>query len=77
MAAARALADLSPTRADKTAPLQPPVDQLREVAMAVALAVAKQAQADGVAELCDDATLAARISASVWEPTYRPYVRTA
>ena len=55
MAAARALAELSPTRTDKTAPLLPPVDQLREVAFAVAVAVAKQAQADGVAEPCDDA----------------------
>jgi malate dehydrogenase (oxaloacetate-decarboxylating) len=75
MAAARALADLSPTRTDKTAPLLPPVDQLREVAMSVALAVAKQAQADGVAEPCDDAVMAERIRARVWEPTYRPYVK--
>ncbi|HLY79817.1 MAG TPA: NAD-dependent malic enzyme [Caulobacteraceae bacterium] len=75
MAAARALAELSPTRADKTAPLLPPVSQLREVAMAVALAVAKQAQADGVAEACDDGVMADRIRARVWEPVYRPYVR--
>ncbi len=75
MAAARALAELSPTRTDKTAPLLPPVDQLREVAQAVALAVARQAQADGVAEPCDDAALVARIRAHVWEPEYRPYVR--
>jgi len=77
MAAARALAELSPTRTDKTAPLLPPVDQLREVAQAVALAVARQAQADGVAEPCDDESLAARIEAHVWEPTYRPYVKAS
>ena len=76
MAAARALADLSPTRHDRTAPLLPPVDQLREVAMAVALAVAKQAQTDGVAAPCDDAVMADRIRARIWEPTYRPYVKT-
>jgi malate dehydrogenase (oxaloacetate-decarboxylating) len=75
MAAARALAELSPTRTDKTAPLLPPVDQLRPVAMAVALAVARQAQTDGVAEPCDEKTLEARISAHVWEPEYRPYAR--
>ncbi len=75
MAAARALADLSPTRTDKTAPLLPPVGQLRDVAQAVALAVARQAQADGVAEPCGEAELAARIRARVWEPKYRPYVK--
>jgi len=75
MAAARALADLSPTRTDKTAPLLPPVDQLRAVAFEVALAVARQAQADGVAEACDEEVLAARIGAHVWEPKYRPYAK--
>ena len=77
MAAARALAELSPTRTDKTAPLLPPVDQLREVAQAVALAVAQQAQADGVAARCDETTLATRIAAHVWEPRYQPYTRKA
>jgi len=77
MAAARALAELSPTRTDKTAPLLPPVDQLRKVAQAVALAVARQAQADGVAAPCDEATLAARVRAHVWEPLYRPYVKAS
>jgi malate dehydrogenase (oxaloacetate-decarboxylating) len=76
MAAARALAELSPTRHDRAAPLLPPVDQLREVALAVALAVAKQAQTDGVAEPCDERATAERIRARVWEPTYRPYVKT-
>jgi malate dehydrogenase (oxaloacetate-decarboxylating) len=75
MAAARALAHLSPTRTDKTAPLLPPVDQLRPVALAVALAVARQAMADGVAEICGEEVLAERIGAHVWEPTYRPYAR--
>jgi malate dehydrogenase (oxaloacetate-decarboxylating) len=75
MAAARALAALSPTRTDKTAPLLPPVDQLRPVALAVALAVARQAMADGVAEPCSEETLAERVSAHVWEPLYRPYAR--
>jgi len=34
--------------------------------------VAKQAQLDGVAESCDEATLEQRIRAQVWEPVYRP-----
>ncbi len=75
MAAAQALAALSPALHDKDAPLLPPVTALRAVALAVATAVARQAQADGVAEPCDDALLAERIAGHVWAPTYRPYRR--
>ena len=73
MAAARALAELSPRRVDKGGPLLPPVDQLRRVALAIALAVARQAQADGVAEPCSEDEMAERIRARVWAPNYRPY----
>jgi malate dehydrogenase (oxaloacetate-decarboxylating) len=73
MAAAKALAALSPARTDHTGRLLPAVSRLREVSMAVAAAAARQAQADGVAELCDEETLQARIRAQVWEPVYRPY----
>ncbi|HUA80229.1 MAG TPA: NAD-dependent malic enzyme [Dyella sp.] len=73
MAAAKAVAAMSPTLQDKTASLLPPVDQLREVSMAVAKAVALRAQADGVAEACDEAEVDKRIKAVVWEPTYLPY----
>jgi malate dehydrogenase (oxaloacetate-decarboxylating) len=74
-AAARALAALSPAHADPSALLLPPVDELRRVAVAVATAVARQAQTDGVAPRCDDETLARRIAAEMWEPVYRPYRR--
>ena len=73
MAAARALAELSPCRGEKGEPLLPPVDQLRRVALAIALAVARQAQADGVAEPCSEDEMAERIRARVWAPNYRPY----
>ena len=73
MAAAKALAGLSPAALDKAAPLLPPVSDLRQVAIAVAIAVARQAQADGVAEPMDAAETEARIRAHVWEPRYRQY----
>ncbi|MGC1547530.1 MAG: malic enzyme-like NAD(P)-binding protein, partial [Rhodanobacter sp.] len=73
MAAGRALAALSPTTTDKHGHLLPPVDQLRSVSVAVAMAVAKQAQADGVADPCGDDILAKRIADRVWAPQYRPY----
>jgi malate dehydrogenase (oxaloacetate-decarboxylating) len=70
MAAAEALADLSPARTDRNGRLLPPVSELRSVSLAVARAVAKQAVKDGVAEARDDETLEAAIQANVWEPAY-------
>jgi malate dehydrogenase (oxaloacetate-decarboxylating) len=77
MAAGRALAALSPAQAGKDERLLPPVNELRAVAVAVARAVARQAQEDGVAEAASDTVLAARIAAYVWEPRYRPYRKAA
>ena len=73
MVAGKVVAELSPTVTDKEGQLLPPVTELRSVAIAVAKAVARQAQTDGVADPCDAATLDARIAARVWEPKYRPY----
>ena len=73
MAAGKALAALSPARHDSAGRLLPPVTELRAVSFAVASAVARQARADGVAPPADEATLAARLRALVWEPAYRPY----
>ncbi|HTV86890.1 MAG TPA: NAD-dependent malic enzyme [Dyella sp.] len=73
VAAGKVVADMSPTVNDPRGRLLPPVDQLRAVSVAVARAVAVQAQADGVAEACDEATLDKRIQAIAWEPRYRPY----
>jgi len=76
MAAAQALADLSPTRTDKRGRLLPPIEKLREVAAAAALAVGRQARADGVADPGDDDALAAQVAATVWAPRYRKYRAT-
>jgi len=73
MAAAKALADVSPAAKDFTDSLLPPVDRLREVSKVVGMAVARQAQKDGVAEACDENEIAARILATMWTPVYKPY----
>ena len=73
MAAAKALAELSPARQSKSGRLLPPVSELRTVSFAVAKAVAQQAMKDGVASTLDERTLESRIRANVWEPVYLPY----
>jgi malate dehydrogenase (oxaloacetate-decarboxylating) len=75
MAAARALAQLSPARQDPSDRLLPPIAESRKVGMIVAEAVGRQAIADGVAALADEMTLEAELRAYVWEPVYLPYER--
>ena len=71
MAAARALAAMSPASGGRGGKLLPPVDKLREVAVAVAVAVARQAIREGHAAPTDD--VAGLIERTVWEPEYRKY----
>jgi malate dehydrogenase (oxaloacetate-decarboxylating) len=75
MAAAKALAAISPARTDKSAPLLPPLAEARKTSLAVAEAVGTQAIAEGVAEAVDEASLADELRAYVWEPEYVPYER--
>jgi len=75
MVAGKAVAALSPTLSDPKGKLLPPVAQLREVAIAVAKAVALQAQADNVATMTDEAEIENRIADYMWKPHYRPYIR--
>jgi malate dehydrogenase (oxaloacetate-decarboxylating) len=74
MAAARALASLSPAREDPNAALLPPVADSRKVALVVAEAVGREAIRQGVAAEAEEASLPERLRAYVWEPVYRPYV---
>jgi malate dehydrogenase (oxaloacetate-decarboxylating) len=74
LAAAQALADASPARRQAGAPLLPPVSELRDVALRVALAVGLQARHESVAERTTDG-IEALIRSHMWEPAYRPYVR--
>lgn len=75
MAAAKALAQLSPAREDKNGRLLPPIAQSRNVSKAVAEAVGRQAIADGVGALADEKTLNDQLRDYVWEPVYVPYER--
>jgi malate dehydrogenase (oxaloacetate-decarboxylating) len=70
MAAAKALAQLSPARLDPQANLLPPVSDLRRAARAVALSVGLQALADGLIQDITPCEIAARIDEKVWEPRY-------
>jgi malate dehydrogenase (oxaloacetate-decarboxylating) len=75
MAAAKALAALSPARNDPGGNLLPPVTALREVAIAVARATAFQARREGLTD-CTEDEIEAAIHAKMWSPKYLPYRRT-
>jgi malate dehydrogenase (oxaloacetate-decarboxylating) len=67
-AAADALAGLC-NAASLGAPLLPPVTSLRMVSAAVAVAVARAAQAEGLSDVPPD-DLADRVRHAMWEPAY-------
>ena len=73
MAAARALADLSPALHEPGGRLLPPVEDLRDVSRVIASAVARQAVEDGVAAQRSGEDLDGLIARHVWEPVYRRY----
>jgi malate dehydrogenase (oxaloacetate-decarboxylating) len=75
LAAARAVADMVDI-STPGAPLLPQVTDLRETSVAVATAVARAAEAEGVASAALEADLPAQVRALMWEPRYRP-VRAA
>jgi malate dehydrogenase (oxaloacetate-decarboxylating) len=75
MAAAKALASLSPAAVEAEGNLLPPVTELRQVSRAVAEAVALQAVAEGLAPKLDAQSVKAKIDELVWTPAYRTYAR--
>ena len=70
-AAAHAVAGLVDTSAPG-APLLPEVEALRDTSVAVAVAVARAAHAEGVAGRAPDTDLVSQVKAMMWEPAYRP-----
>jgi malate dehydrogenase (oxaloacetate-decarboxylating) len=75
LAAARTMAEMSPAKHDPQANLLPPLVRLRELSFRVAMAVAKQAQADRLADATSDEQRAAAVRAKMWEPVYAAYQR--
>jgi malate dehydrogenase (oxaloacetate-decarboxylating) len=75
MAAAKALAAMSPARNDTGSNLLPPVTSLREVSISVAKATAYQARKEGLTDVAES-DIEPAIHAKMWSPTYLPYRRT-
>jgi len=75
LAAARTIADFSPTRHDPQANLLAPLVELRKLSFHVAIAVAKQAQAEGLADPVSAEQLVAAVRAKMWQPVYATYRR--
>lgn len=75
MAAAKALAAMSPAKTDLAANLLPPVTKLREVAIAIAIAVGQQAHAEGLTEGISADRIEDAVRAKMWTPQYLPYRR--
>ena len=73
-AAARVLSELAPVLRDPDAPLYPPLEQVREVSLKVALEVAREAQRAGLAEVDLD-QLEQTVSGKMWKPHYIPLRR--
>jgi malate dehydrogenase (oxaloacetate-decarboxylating) len=69
-AAAASLGDASPALADPDRPLLPAWSEIPDIALGIALAVGRQAVADGVAPKRSEDELAARIAEVRWTPEY-------
>jgi malate dehydrogenase (oxaloacetate-decarboxylating) len=70
LAAAHALAVNSPALKDPSAPLLPPLTDIRRVAAQIAVAVGMQAQRDGVAPRLTEEELSQRVVTTQWTPAY-------
>jgi malate dehydrogenase (oxaloacetate-decarboxylating) len=75
LAAARTLAELSPAQHDPAANLLPPLVSLRKISFHVAVAVAEQAMAEGLADPLPRDDIAAAVRLKMWEPLYATYRR--
>lgn len=76
MAAAKALADCSPTKNNSDANLLPPISTIRDVSYQVAVATAKEAIASGLAQIKTKEPIEKIIRDLMWIPEYLPYKKS-
>lgn len=73
VAAAHALGNFSPDMVDPNAPLLPPIERMRDVAIHIAVKVGLQAQKDGVAQEMSEQELYELVQKRFWIPEYCNY----
>ena len=73
MAAAVALQECSPAINDTHAPLLPSLADIRQVTRHIAIAVAREAQQQGVADTTSPEQLEQKIDETMWHPEYADY----
>lgn len=77
MESSRALAECSPLAINGSGALLPPLEDIREVSVKIAFAVAKKAMEQGVASQRTDDRIRQKIEENFWTPDYRPYKRSS
>jgi malate dehydrogenase (oxaloacetate-decarboxylating) len=73
MAASTALAEASPARSDPSAPILPPLAEVRSISRRIALAVGREALSAGLTDEATAESLERDVDARIWSPVYRPY----
>jgi malate dehydrogenase (oxaloacetate-decarboxylating)(NADP+) len=76
LVAAHALADLVSQERLAAGALYPPVEALADISRGVAVAVAAEAVASGVAGIPPTRDLPAVVDEAMWHPDYVPYIRS-
>lgn len=73
LAGTRAISALVTPQQEAEGMLLPPMQDIREVSVAVAVAVGREARDQGFARRVDDATLEKLVRKAQWNPAYAPY----
>ncbi|EMM6760040.1 NAD-dependent malic enzyme [Pluralibacter gergoviae] len=76
-AASRSLAMRSPLMNNQKGGLLPPIEQIREISLDIALSVARAAVAEGVAPPREEAALQQQIEETYWQANYATYRHSA
>jgi malate dehydrogenase (oxaloacetate-decarboxylating) len=73
IAAAEALGNISHDSANTATELLPPIENMRDVAIQIAVRVGLQAQQDRVAQIMSEQELRERVQQRFWIPQYLSY----